>query len=222
MAKKSSKTSKAKPAAKAAVTPAAKPAKTIYRLCESADGRQFIGECGSAAAATKMAAEYQLKNAVNVEVARGKVVGGKFQSEFTEVIPLRDLAGTVIDPPPAIAVAEPTAAQTVEAENDAKPTAKSPAKPKRAAKEPRAKARPVRADKRLSALDAAAKVLGDAGKPMNCQDLIAKMAERKLWSSPNGKTPAATLYAAILREINVKGKDARFKKTDRGQFAHAH
>jgi hypothetical protein len=26
------------------------------------------------------------------------------------------------------------------------------------------------------------------------------------------------LYAAILREITVKGKDARFQKTERGHF----
>lgn len=37
-------------------------------------------------------------------------------------------------------------------------------------------------------------------------------------TSPGGKTPHATLYAAILREITVKGKDARFQKTERGHF----
>jgi len=37
-------------------------------------------------------------------------------------------------------------------------------------------------------------------------------------SSPSGQTPAATLYSAILREIKTKGKDARFKKSDRGLF----
>jgi hypothetical protein len=42
-----------------------------------------------------------------------------------------------------------------------------------------------------------------------------------LWSSPGGATPGATLYASILRDINTKGTDARFKKTDRGQFALA-
>jgi hypothetical protein len=30
--------------------------------------------------------------------------------------------------------------------------------------------------------------------------------------------PSATLYSAILRELKTKGKDARFKKTDRGKF----
>jgi len=30
-----------------------------------------------------------------------------------------------------------------------------------------------------------------------------------------------TVYSAILREISAKGKDARFKKTERGKFALA-
>jgi len=67
------------------------------------------------------------------------------------------------------------------------------------------------------ALDAAAKVLASAKEPMNCQALIEAMAAKKLWSSPGGKTPAQTLYAAISREINEKGKESRFKKTDRGR-----
>jgi hypothetical protein len=29
------------------------------------------------------------------------------------------------------------------------------------------------------------------------------------------------VYSAILREIATKGKDARFKKTERGKFASA-
>ena len=91
---------------------------------------------------------------------------------------------------------------------------KSPkaAKPK-ATKEPKAK--------RISALDAAAQVLKAEGKPMKAKELIEAMATRGLWSSPNGKTPEATLYAAILREINAKGPQARFQKVDRGQFAYA-
>ena len=75
--------------------------------------------------------------------------------------------------------------------------------------------------RKTSALDAAAKVLGEAGKPMNCQDLIAAMTEKGYWTSPKGKTPSATLYAAIMREIKTKGKEARFEKSDRGQFALA-
>ena len=73
--------------------------------------------------------------------------------------------------------------------------------------------------KRTSALDAAAQVLKKAGKPMNCKTLITAMAEQDLWSSPAGKTPHATLYAAISREASTKGAKARFKKVDRGLFA---
>ncbi|WP_197453487.1 HTH domain-containing protein [Caulifigura coniformis] len=70
----------------------------------------------------------------------------------------------------------------------------------------------------MSALDAAAKVLGEASEPMATKAMIEAMAAKKYWTSPGGKTPHATLYAAILREINVKGNESRFTKTDRGHF----
>ena len=73
--------------------------------------------------------------------------------------------------------------------------------------------------KKLSALNAAAKILADAKEPMACKALIEAMEKKGLWTSPGGKTPSATLYSAILREINAKGKEARFKKTERGHFA---
>ena len=98
----------------------------------------------------------------------------------------------------------------------AKKTAKAKAAPKSAAKSKPAK---EAAPKKLSAINAAAKVLADAKEPMACKELIDAMAAKKLWTSPGGKTPHATLYSAILREINAKGKEARFKKTDRGHFA---
>ena len=68
-------------------------------------------------------------------------------------------------------------------------------------------------------VDAAAIVLADAGKPMRSKDLIAEMAKRGLWTSPGGKTPEATLYAAILREIGAKGTAARFARAGKGEFA---
>ena len=69
-----------------------------------------------------------------------------------------------------------------------------------------------------SGLDAAAKVLAEAGEPLRCKQIVETMLAKGYWTT-NGKTPAATIYAAILREIQTKGKDARFKKTDRGLFA---
>jgi hypothetical protein len=88
----------------------------------------------------------------------------------------------------------------------------------KATKPAKAKATPKRNGK-LSCLDAAAKVLGETKKPMTTKEMIEAMAAKKYWTSPGGKTPAATLYSAILREINAKGKEARFKKTERGHFA---
>jgi HB1, ASXL, restriction endonuclease HTH domain len=75
------------------------------------------------------------------------------------------------------------------------------------------------APKKPSALDAAAQVLAGAAQPMSAPELIAAMAARDLWSSPNGKTPAATVAAAIGREIATKGTSARFRKAGRGRFA---
>jgi hypothetical protein len=106
-----------------------------------------------------------------------------------------------------------TKAQALAAKNGQPAAETKPAKTKKAkaAKEPKAK--------KVGALDAAAQVLAASSEPMNCKQLIEAMADQKLWTSPGGKTPHATLYSAIIREISVKGKDARFVKKDRGQFA---
>ncbi len=74
---------------------------------------------------------------------------------------------------------------------------------------------------KLSALDAAAKVLAETGKPMSCSEMIETMGAKGYWSSPGGKTPASTLYSGIIKEISTKGKESRFQKTDRGRFARA-
>jgi len=62
-------------------------------------------------------------------------------------------------------------------------------------------------------------VLAKAKQPMRAKELIDAMAEQGLWTSPAGKTPHATLYAAMLREARDKGTDSRFRKVDRGRFA---
>ena len=104
-----------------------------------------------------------------------------------------------------------TKAEAVE-QTEAAATTPAPAKPKaKKAKEPKAK--------KTSALDAAVRVLEEAGQPMTCVEMIEAMAAKAYWTSPKGATPAATLYSAVLREIAAKGKDARFVKTERGKFA---
>jgi hypothetical protein len=72
--------------------------------------------------------------------------------------------------------------------------------------------------KKVSALDAAARVLQEKGEALNCSEMIELMAAKGYWKSPGGKTPSATLYSAILRETKVKGAESRFKKTERGKF----
>ncbi len=72
--------------------------------------------------------------------------------------------------------------------------------------------------KRVSALDAAAQILAKSEVPLRAKELIAQMEASGLWKSPGGRTPEATLYAAITREIATKGTMARFKKHDKGVF----
>jgi hypothetical protein len=111
------------------------------------------------------------------------------------------------------AVAEPVAVESAPADQISIAT-----EPKRRRKAKKSETAPGSA-KKLSALDAAAKVLAEADTAMTCQEMIEAMAAKGYWTSPAGKTPDATLYSAILREIGTKGADARFVKTQRGQFA---
>ena len=77
--------------------------------------------------------------------------------------------------------------------------------------------------KRLSILDAAAKVLAErnaADGPLSCGQMIERMTTKGYWSpARGGKTPAATLSSAIQREIKNKGADSRFDKVERGKFS---
>lgn len=107
-----------------------------------------------------------------------------------------------------------TKKQTAKKQTKAQPAAKA----KGAKKAAKPKAAAEQKPKRVSALDAAAQVLKSAGKPMRAQELIVAMAEKNLWSSPNGKTPHATLCAAMQREERDKGRESRFKKVERGLF----
>ena len=93
------------------------------------------------------------------------------------------------------------------------------AKTPTAAKEPKAP-KPAK-EKKVSGLDAAFQVLSHTGEPLRCKDMVEKMISTGLWQT-GGKTPSATIYSAILREITVKGGDARFTKTDRGLFTINH
>jgi hypothetical protein len=100
-------------------------------------------------------------------------------------------------------------------------TAKTPKAKAKAEAPAKAKAEAPAKAKKLGCLDAAAKVLSENGQAMNCKEMIDAMAAKGYWTSPGGKTPHATLYSAILREITTKAKESRFTKSERGKFALA-
>jgi hypothetical protein len=117
-------------------------------------------------------------------------------------VPTTELATTAQEPPQAASADSGT--ESTPAPDKPKRQRKAPAKPK---------------EKRISALDAAARVLAEENRPMTCKEMVETMAAKGYWSSPGGKTPEATLYSAILRELTTKGAQARFAKTERGKFA---
>lgn len=108
--------------------------------------------------------------------------------------------------------------------NAAKPTGGSKAGRRKPARRPdKAKAgasnrKPTKKREGMSGLDAAAKVLADSGKPMRCKEIVERVFAKGLWKT-GGKTPAATINAAMIREIRDKGKQSRFRKAGRGLFA---
>jgi hypothetical protein len=72
-------------------------------------------------------------------------------------------------------------------------------------------------DGKMSCIAAAFQVLTESGEPMNAKEMIEAMENKGYWQSPGGKTPHATLYSAILRDIS-KGDESRFEKVERGRF----
>ncbi len=108
---------------------------------------------------------------------------------------------TVVEVPPATV-------ETIDEANE---------KPKRGRK-PKSDVAATECKTTLSQLDAAAKVLGEATEPMTTKEMVESMTAKGYWTSPGGKTPHATLYSAILRELQSKGETGRFIKTDRGHF----
>jgi hypothetical protein len=125
-------------------------------------------------------------------------------------------------PSPSDAAANGKAKATPSGVATPTPQAATPA-PRAGTKPSTPRTRPQCTAKRTSALDAAAQVLAGLGKAesnsgLTAADLIERMSKAKLWTSPGGKTPAATLYAAMTREITKKGNSSRFTRPGPGRF----
>lgn len=110
-----------------------------------------------------------------------------------------------------------------DASNADRATMKPPKTPPKQTRFSQRGARVASKPKRPSALDAAATVLAalkgaEAKAGITAPDLIERMKKAKLWTSPGGKTPAATLYAGMVREAKAKGSASRFRRVAPGRF----
>jgi hypothetical protein len=102
------------------------------------------------------------------------------------------------------------------AEKAARPDPELDAAVKAAEEDRRAKktkAAKPKGERKPGCLDAAIHVLQEAGKPLQCGDIVKIAIEKGYWQT-KGATPAATLYAAIIREVAAKGAKARFRRAE--------
>lgn len=97
-------------------------------------------------------------------------------------------------------------------------TAPKAAKKATAAKPAPATAKPAAEARKPSLLSAAVEILKRVDEPLGAKDLATRVIDEGLWAT-KGKTPEATLYSAMIREIAQKGEQARFRKVGRGRFA---
>jgi hypothetical protein len=98
--------------------------------------------------------------------------------------PAQEPAGTEPEAPAAGPAATEPAAPIPGPAPDQAGTSTEPAKPKRQRMAPAAAE-----GKKVRALDAAAKVLAEEGRPMSCKEMIGAMAQKGYWTSPGGQTP---------------------------------
>lgn len=84
------------------------------------------------------------------------------------------------------------------------------------------KKEPKAASKPMSGLDAAALILSEAKTGMTAKAIVEAIKERGLGSGLKGKTPHATIYAAMITEISKKGEKSRFARgSAKGLFVAA-
>jgi Domain of unknown function (DUF4268)/HB1, ASXL, restriction endonuclease HTH domain len=70
----------------------------------------------------------------------------------------------------------------------------------------------------MNAVDAAYKVLQEAGKPLHYAEIARRIVQSKLWLT-SGRTPEGTVNRDINQEIMHRGKLARFVRLGEGMYA---
>ena len=160
------------------------------------------------------------RNEVEVTVTEVTATGWKVKSQTTgREFEVRRIERIVTEPEaPAAEATEPETTEP-EAEAPAAPTEDEEDNAVNPAPESGSGPRP---EKKLSLLNAAAKVLAACRTPMNCKEMIAKAVEMGLWTPTGAKTPEQTLYSGIFREIKST-EEPRFKKSEsrKGSFEYA-
>jgi restriction system protein len=71
--------------------------------------------------------------------------------------------------------------------------------------------------RRLTAIDAAYRVLAEADEPLHSNQIAQRMIAQGLWST-QGKTPGATVDAQIAVDIKANGTHSRFRRVGRSIF----
>ena len=168
------------------------------------------------------------RNEVEVTVTEVTATGWKVKSQTTgREFEVRRIERIVTEP-----VEETEAAAPEVAEPETAPAAAAAPETETAEPEPEEEDNAVtpapesgsgpRPEKKLSLLNAAAKVLAACRAPMNCKEMIAKAVEMGLWTPTGAKTPEQTLYSGIFREIKST-EEPRFKKSEsrKGSFEYA-
>lgn len=157
----------------------------------------------------------------NCVVVRGDVRPAKHDANLKDETMASRTAKKTAAPAKKTPAKRPAAKQaTVPAKTPRKATAKPKATNEAKAPKNATKAKPeakTETGKKLSQMAAAIQILTQAKQPMTAKAMVEAMVAKGLWSSPGGKTPEATLYASIIRDIR-RGADARFQKVARGQF----
>ena len=76
----------------------------------------------------------------------------------------------------------------------------------------------IRPEKKLSLLEAAARILKQSPTPLNCREMVEQATAAGLWTPTGAKTPEQSLYGAIFREINGKENPRFRKRAEKGKF----
>ena len=70
----------------------------------------------------------------------------------------------------------------------------------------------------MNSIEAAAKVLADAGEPLHYKEISRRIIEQGLWET-QGKTPERTVNANLGKDLQKHGENSRFQRTDTGIYA---